>query len=188
MDILDKITDLEIDRALPKIEKGLAEYCWLQEHFRGTDVSKDREFQKKFNGFYRVRRDAQWQKSYYRLMEEAKKSNGISFTEILEHLKLKTDRIEASFASKLMATLDPNLPLIDKVVLKNLCLRLPGYSAKDREQKTNNVYQELLKIYERLASSAKGRSICRKFQQRYPHSGITKVKMLDLVLWQIRTK
>ena len=37
----------------------------------------------------------------------------------------KTGRIEASFASKLVATINPRMPVVDRIVLKNLYWRLP---------------------------------------------------------------
>jgi hypothetical protein len=42
-----------------------------------------------------------------------------------EELHRTTGRCEASFASKLSATIGPTMPVIDSVVLRNLNLRLP---------------------------------------------------------------
>ena len=186
MGILDTIADADVDHALPKIEEGLKDYCWLQDNVRQVYVSINTEFQRIFNRFYRVRRDLRWRASYYRLMERAKPT-GISFAEVLKRLKRATGNIEASFASKLVATLDPELPVIDKFVLKNIGLRLPCYSASDREQKTIGVYEQLCAAYAELTTNAKGRMICERFRQCYPEVAITKVKMIDLVLWQTRS-
>ena len=46
-----------INRALPKVSDGVRKYTWLQTELRRRDVSCDREYQKCFNGFYRVRRN-----------------------------------------------------------------------------------------------------------------------------------
>jgi hypothetical protein len=184
--ILDRITDALVDTALGKIGKGLEQYCWLQEHVRTVDVSRNTDFQRKFNGFYRVRRNSRWRASYHQLMERAK-STGISFAEALQTLKRATGNIEASFVSKLVATLDPTKPIIDKFVLKNLGLRLPGHFTSDREQKTIRVYEQVCTAYAELTANAKGRMICEKFRLCYPEAEITEVKMIDLVLWQIRS-
>ena len=51
----------KIDLALPKVEAGLNKYLVIQNDYKNTLVSADREFQKRFNHFYRVRRGADWQ-------------------------------------------------------------------------------------------------------------------------------
>ena len=182
---LDTITDANVANALPKIKVVLKKYCWLQSQVHKVNVSMDKEFQRTFNGFYKVRRRPQWQTMYYGLMEEAK-SRGIAFAEILHRLLVLTDRIEASFASKLVATLNPEQPVIDKFVLKNFGLHLPVYSTGDREKKTIGLYEQLRAAYEQLRANEKGRMICEKFRASYPDAGIAVVKMIDLVLWKIR--
>jgi len=181
MDILGSVSDADVDGALPKIAEGLKKYCWLQANLNPLGM----EFQQNFKGFYKVRRDEQWCEWYFGLMEESNR-NRMSFKIVLNRLWLKTGWIEASFASKLVATLEPQLPVIDKFVLKNLNMRLPYFSKSDREHETVEVYKQLCAKYDELLASAKGRMICKKFQRKYRDSEITEVKMIDLVLWKIR--
>ena len=47
----------QILTALSLVSVGLKKYLWIQEHFYKRDVAKDREFQKTFNDFYKIRRD-----------------------------------------------------------------------------------------------------------------------------------
>jgi hypothetical protein len=120
-------------------------------------------------------------------MQKAKEK-GITFRKALSVLRIQTGRIEASFASKLVATLDPTKPVIDKFILHNFSLRLPYYKASSRESKTVDVYDKLCCEYEVLMSNPKGRMICDKFKHRYPWAKITDLKKIDLVLWQIRNE
>ena len=39
------------------------------EHVRKVDVSADLDFQRTYNGFYRIRRNAEWRADYYSLFE-----------------------------------------------------------------------------------------------------------------------
>lgn len=55
-----------------KLERGLSKYCRIQSMYWQVDVTQSREFQKMFNGFYRVRRNAEWQKPFYALLERIK--------------------------------------------------------------------------------------------------------------------
>ena len=66
---LDRVA---IDRALPHIRKGLQKYLWLQAELHSRNVSRDREFQRRFNGFYRVRRNSDWQRAFFGILERGK--------------------------------------------------------------------------------------------------------------------
>ena len=43
---------------------GFDKYKQIMEIVRKTDVSSDSDFQRAFNAFYRVRRNAEWRKCY----------------------------------------------------------------------------------------------------------------------------
>ena len=181
------MTESDIDKALLKIEKGLRKYCWIQEHVHKGDVTTNRDFQKTYNGFYRVRRSADWQTQYYEVMEQAK-ARTLGFQEVLFELKKRTGRLEASFASKLIATLHPDRPVIDRFVLGNFGLRLPYPYEENRELKAVEVYEILRKKYVEFMSKPTACSICERFIAKYTWVAITDLKKVDFVLWQTRTK
>ena len=130
---LDRVA---INRAIPKVAKGLEKYLWLQAELRHRNVSADREFQRRFNGFYRVRRNSEWQRTFFRMLERGKTS-GPTLEKTLRTLHATTGRIEASFASKLVATIDTSQPVIDSVVLAHMHLRLPP--AADLSSRVNGI-------------------------------------------------
>ena len=49
---------------------GLDKYADIMKAAKEKDVSSDAAFQHAFNGFYRVRRNAEWRKSFYQLFEQ----------------------------------------------------------------------------------------------------------------------
>jgi hypothetical protein len=182
-----RLTRAEIDRALRALSKGREDYVWLQTEFRRRDVASDREFQKRFNGFYRVRRNAEWQRAFYDILEGGK-SKRPSLAQVLRSLHRVAGRVEASFASKLMATLDPAQPVIDSIVLGNLGLRLPP-----RTETVAQRIDHVVALHARLADSFSGflksdtgRFLVKRFGEAYPTDLLTEVKMIDLVLWQTR--
>lgn len=60
----------EKDYNWEQIAIGSAKYDFLMKRFLKTDVSKDEEFQKKFTGFYHIRRSKElFLKRYYTYME-----------------------------------------------------------------------------------------------------------------------
>lgn len=177
----------QINKALPKIKKGLIQYVWIQSELLKRDISKDGEFQKKFNYFYKItpHRDKEWQNHFYTLLQVSKQTH-ISFTEILCALYKKTGKLEASFASKLKATISPDMPVIDSIVLKNLKLKLPYSYQKDRSSKINEVYQTLIKETSQFLKTENGKYLIKQFIKKYSEANITKEKILDLILWQTR--
>ena len=111
----------KIDEALPKVAPGLAKYLRIMAFVaKDPRYYDDPDFRRAFNGFYRVRRSAQtWQPQFFALMARAKAQN-FDFPRTLFELFAATGRVEASFASKLYATLHPNAPVIDSVVLARI--------------------------------------------------------------------
>lgn len=104
---------------------ALDKYNYIKENINKCDVSSNLEFQKRFNAFYRVRRDAKWRKLFYTYFESIKNKKNITFDEILDYMYKETGNIEASFCSKLLSTINPNMPIWDQYVLKNLNLEVP---------------------------------------------------------------
>lgn len=182
---MDLTPDL-VAAALPRIAPGLAKYRSLQAALRRTDVSTDRDFQRAFNGFYRVRRDESWQRVFFGLLEREKRAPR-GFEPVLRDLHRDLRRFEASFASKLVATVDPSLPVIDAFVLQNLDLRLPSASQPDRLRGIIDIYRRVREKYAGALASGEGRLAVAAFDAAYPESGLHDVKKLDLILWQTRS-
>jgi hypothetical protein len=185
-EIVDVFTEEQLQMALVRLEHKMDTYIWLQSRVQLCDVSTDKEFQRKFSGFYRVRRGSQWIEHYFCLMQSSK-PNGIDFPNALQELHRLCGQIEASFSSKLVATLDPSKPVIDKFVLKYFGIRLPRRHTKDRESKTIELYRDLCDKYSALTQCPTGKLIREAFDRRYPDLQISELKKLDFVLWQLRS-
>ena len=181
-EILDPV---DVAAALPRIAPGLAKYQHIQARLHTTDVRTDRDFQRSFNGFYRVRQGQDWQTVFYALLEE-EKARPRGFDTVLRALHAATGRHEASFASKLVASVNPDLPVLDAFVLKNVGLRMPSRSHRDRLGELGKVYAQVEDWYALALESAAGKAALAAFDTAYPDSGATPLKKLDLVLWQIR--
>jgi hypothetical protein len=180
-------TRAEIDGALRDLAAPIAQYDWLVQEVRMRDVSADPGFQRRYNHFWRVRKNAAWRASYYALLERAK-SEPIGFETALRALHQRTGTIEASFASKLVATLDPTQPVLDAFVLKYFGLRLPYPYQDDRIGRTVNVYRSVQRGVDRIVRSDVMPEIRTAFTERYPGTRLSDAKMVDFVLWQVRPK
>ncbi|MBK6894975.1 MAG: hypothetical protein IPH06_00070 [Alphaproteobacteria bacterium] len=117
----ERISESQAIQAIENAETGICKYLSLMKRYEAVDVSSDMKFQVAYKGFYRVRQKAEaWYQAYFGLMQECR-SQRPEFAEILEELRLRlgSNRCEASFASKLVATLNPDRPVWDRYVLKS---------------------------------------------------------------------
>lgn len=185
--MLIKLTRLTIDTALPKVKVGLNKYLWLQYQVAQNPESfhADPLFQRNYNAFYKVqRRDTFWMSKYYALMARAAEQ-GLAFQDILDSLHKATSRVEASFASKMFATLNPNAPVIDAWVLFNTGYKLPYARAKNRLQTICQIHTDLGIDLSGYLATDDGKYLVSEFTRLYG-SCVTPEKMLDFVLWQTR--
>jgi hypothetical protein len=181
------LTEETIDAALSRLAPYLNAYLWLQTHRDTCDVRSNASFRRRFNAFYRVRRGRDWQDKFYELLE-CRKGRPSSFAEVLDALHSATGRYEASFASKLLATIDPDMPVIDSIVLQNLSVRLPAYGSDGRRSRIVDLHGRLLSSLTVFLKTDVGRYLVKRFRATYPEADVTEIKMLDLVLWQTRPK
>ena len=166
-----------------KISAGLAKYLSIMEHLHYTDVSIDRDFQKAFNGYYRMRqRSPEYYKAFFLLLEQQKENKEITFNDILCQLHETTGIVTPSFSSKLLATIRPEMPVWDQFVLKNLGLKAPYCSDKNRISKTVLLYESICNWY----FTGDAQEKLSWFNMNFPEVSISDTKKIDLVLWQTR--
>ncbi len=165
---------------------GLDKYADILETAREKDVSSDAEFQHAFNAFYLVRRNAEWRKSYYRLFELAKKEK-YSFADVIGVLYVETGNIEASFSSKMIATIDPDKPIWDQYVLQNLELELKGKNPREKIGNAIEIYRQIEEWYREYLSTEEARMNIAEFDRWLPSfSWIPAIKKIDYLLWSRR--
>jgi hypothetical protein len=172
---------------------NLKTYFEIMDSVSKPDFVATPEFRKKFNGFYRVRQKSQeWYDQYYHLLEVQKGTNR-TFGELLHEMFLINGTVEVSFVSKLMATADPDAPIWNQYVLKNLCqetkweqLRLQ--SSETRISAASEIYIEIQKWYGDFMSSSDGKACIKAFNTALPKykNRLSDVKKIDFMLWSKR--
>ncbi len=188
--ILDDLLH-NIENILGRITTSkLNAYALTQNRLRQVDVSTDQQYQKTYNGFYRVRLPfSKAYLTYYSLIEQNKNNDNPSLEYILDELLTATQRVETSFGSKLLATVNPNVAPLDSVVLGHLNLHLPirtGQSDSTRIQQCVSVHNQLVTQMNQLITQPEFQQLKTRFEQRFPDYNFTDVKILDLLLWQYR--
>ena len=165
---------------------GFDKYKQIMEIVWKTDVSSDLDFQRVFNGFYRVRRNAEWRKAYYGLFENIKGSSP-SFESIIRTMYEATGNIEASFSSKMLATINADMPIWDRYVVQNLCLDMKGRTKEDQLKCAVDLYEQMIRWYDGFLKSENGRDCIAEFDRSLPrYVWMSDVKKIDFYLWSIR--
>lgn len=170
-----------------KIQTGIIKYQYLRQRLFETDVATDREFQRAFNGFFRMgRRTETYYADYYGYLQKHKET-GIGFAEALTFLYEKHNRLEMSFVSKMVAIVDPSKPIWDRMVtLGHFGIKAPYANVKDRLEKGIERYSQYCQEYAAYMQTDAAKQKITFFNQQFPNTDITDVKKVDFVLWQER--
>ncbi len=175
-----------IKMAIVNLEVGLHKYQNIMAQLHTRNVSEDKEFQRNYNGFFRMqRRTPEFYAAYFLLLEQLK-TEPADFSQILKTIHFQTNRVEASFSSKMLSVIDPTCPVWDRYVLQNLGLKAPYASANNRIEKVVAVYDKITDWYRDFMSTEEAAEMIRMFDEKYPDAHISDVKKIDLILWQMR--
>jgi len=165
---------------------GLEKYAYIMKNFQSINISKDECFQKTYNSFYKVRRDADWRKIYYNLFENLK-TKQISFEDVITYLYKKTGNVEASFSSKMLATIFPEKPIWDHHVLKNLGFCIKTGDCRERLRESVSIYTGIEDWYKDYLDTNNALKSIRCFDNYLPaYSWISNTKKIDFLLWEKR--
>ena len=165
---------------------GLDKYQYIMDRVKKTDVSKDSDFQKSFNGFYLIRRNEAWRNIYYGYFERVKFEIP-TFSNIITYLYETTGNIEPSFSSKMLASIFPEKPIWDRYVVQNLNLKLEGATKQEKLENAIALYADIEVFYADFLKTDKASECIRVFDRVLPnYKWISAVKKIDCILWSIR--
>lgn len=175
-----------------KIGKGLDKYrCIMALYNDSFDLSKEDLFQKRFKGFYRMgRRSEEYYKDYFRLFEQMREGKKLTIGEVLNKLYLSEKRKELSFASKMLATIDPKLPVWDSNV-RNLLNNKYKTNFKQSYKEISEcvaAYNQLCNWYKIFLKSPEAKVLILEFDAHFPNQKITIMKKIDFIFWQTSFK
>ena len=192
--IIEALNKLKVNNDVEKYIKILDSY-----NDKAINVSTDRSFQKKYNNFYKIRHpNKEFYKEYYSLMQDYKQTRKkLSFIDTVKYF-YRFGRMDASYVSKLLATINQHLPIWDKYVLQYFKLepprRPPSYLDQDKRRifqekrilLANDVYKEIIQRYGDLLVTNESKKCEKMFDEYYPENSITSIKKIDFIIWQTR--
>jgi hypothetical protein len=172
-----------------KIQKGYDDYLLIMKNIHIFDD----EYKRKFAHFYKLNqglKNANDKKSFFNLLKDCINNNNDNYVDVLNKLSGKTGRNEMSFASKIVATVNPQKPVIDRIVLGHFKINRPSYGdLQQRISKSINIHNEIETDYLKFLRSNLGKELISIFNtkiKQHRNFKITKIKKLDFILWQTR--
>lgn len=175
---------IDLDEAMAKLKKLEKDIRRYFEIMRMAETPENPEFQKKFNAFYRIRRDEAWRSEFYQLMEDFRKKDDPYFGEVLLRLHQRTGQIEPSFASKMLATLNADMPIWDSNILRVLHLKLTGTTPELKLSNAVVHYDKIRRWYQDFLQTETARGILQRFDREFPEfTDMSPTKKIDFVLW-----
>lgn len=161
-------------------------YRWIQSHFQHTNAACDREFQKRYAGFYRMRFvSPAYRQAYFRLLEYGKQQE-MSFEELARQLYAIDNRHEFSFLTKMLHTLDTNRPIYDSQV--DVALSIHRRAVSDFElrlQQDHVILQAMMKAQQSLLQDPRVQAVLAEFTQTFTADDMSEAKKLDFLLWAL---
>ena len=110
-----------------------------------------------------------------------------SFEQIITELFRKTGNVEASFSSKMLATIDPSKPVWDQYVLQNLCLKLKGSTQEEKLKNAIELYERIEEWYAEYLATTEARTNIAEFERQLPdYAWLSDIKKIDCLLWSKR--
>jgi hypothetical protein len=145
---------------------------------------------RRFNAYYGVRRNAVWRATFYAQFEASKSLGdeaGPLFKRVVAALYEDTGRVEASFASKLVATLRPDSPIIDSVVRGWLAAQISAPRFGAGLDAAAGYYDWLREVMGALALTPEASAWSEVFAQAFPSAtdeqSVSRMKQLDFLIW-----
>lgn len=145
---------------------------------------------RRFNAYYGVRRNASWRSIFYDRFENAKLSDlnpSDLFEQTLMLMHEATGRVEASFVSKLVATLRPETPIIDSVLRGWLSKYTESPAFGGSIENASAYYQWLSEVMRNTATSQQAQQWFELFDDAFPGNGhgetVSTIKKLDFLIW-----
>lgn len=153
-----------------------------------SDAVKSESFRKAYAGYYGMaRRGEDFCGEYFKIMERLKGEINLDFETVFDRVYEIAHTDEVSFSSKMLHTINPDLPIWDSIV------------AEDHFGMKVRYYKAYLREFNKYKLSKKGQyviglfdKICDALFDKEPSEAnkaktcITDTKKIDFVLWQCR--
>jgi len=173
-------------------KEDIAIYLWLMDAYNQGEYLRDRSkypFQIVFKFFYGMNRAGLSKNAVEKFFEllENKPAGLAGLKEILNELcPLCNNRVQFSFATKLLHTADCHKPIFDSNVSAAIHRQVHGNNQTERIESCLNIYKYLIDLYSQLVADDGMQKTIKEFKKEKSVSGnISDEKIFDFFLWSL---
>jgi len=193
-----KSVDKEKDTIIENIPQDYIDvYCFIHEQYLilGKKIVDDSLFKFVFRKYYMIRISAQVSEPFFTGLADFTLTDSDKFEEkvreVLHKLKLRKDKsgefkMEYSYGSKLLHTVNNKYPIYDSQVRKALGLKEPyGTTPEEKIESFLSVYNEIKQSYEYIIKNNSLEMIIEELKAKRDISKLrdNPVKVLDFIFW-----
>jgi hypothetical protein len=197
LSIVDKIKK---DAAIEDIEiSSLESYKFIQQEFNKSDVSLNEKFQTRYMIFYKLYGAGltkEFREEYFEIMQEKKNKEFLDQNDIKDIIfrlyEVKSAKgfncIYFSFTTKLIHTLNNNLPIYDSRIRDFFGFRVP-YLYLGRDVRVNEYlkqYEIINDVYGNIIKNSLLEELIEEFKKVFLGFKISDVKILDFMIWSLK--
>lgn len=183
---------MEIKFLVKPIKDKLSDYFYIQKMINSKKSGfATKEFRKVFNRLYSIRSKSDaWYNAYYNVFNLAKIYN-YSFEEIITRLYNDTGEVHPIFSSKIITTINPNMPSWNVNTLHWLgIIKDDPKDAKDKIKYYVSIYENIVNQYQKHLEDASTIQLIEKFDMLIGDEGknLTPTKKIDFIFYSAKPK
>ena len=190
----------DVIEAVSKLSKTdyIEKYVNLMEEFQKSKAPSSKSFRKDFIAYYRFRGVSdEWLDLYFSLFSLCKKNNIFYFNYVLDSIHSFSyeghfdRRVHPVFASKMIATVYPNMPIYDSHVISVLNLKtVDADNDEYRIVQAKQNYNEIVRCYAMIYGLEIEKIGISAFDAVFPDYKdlVSNVKKIDFILWAVFEK
>lgn len=190
----------DVFKKMIRRELGFDDYQYIIEHFKNNNSEG---FRKKFISYYDVREDKYWLDQFFQFFDSVKNQPDIGFETIVrtisgfEHKRknrkepVNTEetvyRCGAVYASKMLATINQEKPIIDSNVFANLNIeKIKGNTIDEKINDAIKKYKQVEEIHRQIKQNSQDMEKIKKlFKDELQIEGLSDSKMIDFLFWKL---
>ena len=166
----------------------VAEYDWLRETIDQSGTAAYQQRYKNFWGMNVAQLSSPFYATYFEFLSAATTPTPTDLCKALYESSTRRDGIRTlqfSFATKLLHTLNPRLPIYDSLVARFFLFKVPSNDRPVRERiaKLIEFYDFLGTEYARVIKGGQLASAIAEFRQRFNPQQHTDEKIIDWLIW-----
>ena len=172
--------------------ESVSVYIFLKNEYKKGNIIKNTLFQFVFRSYYRLDNAGlgdDLKKKYFELMASKQTDLKKILLELYKVLTAKkVNTVQFSFATKLLHTLDNELPIFDAEVSRVFHKSVSGKNKEQKIESCLKINQFLIDSYSEILKDDQIKNVIKKFRSKFNIEGMNKIsdtKILDFIVWSL---